>query len=562
MTNAWEIGVVLLLLVVSLIGSYLRRGRPALRVCRRGVRWLSRPRIAWLFCGGLSLILNLAVSWGIHWPQPAVQDEFAYLLAADTFASGRLTNPPHPMAEFFETFHVLQRPTYQSKYPPGQGLALALGQLLTGEPIVGAWLSMAAASAAICWMLQGWVPRRWALIGGLLTALHYHLITGWGQSYWGGGVALLGGALVYGAIPRMFRELQVRHGLLLAFGLILLANSRPYEGLVAVIPAAGMVFAGWFRGRLGNATATFSRLVCPVLVSLTLAGFGWCAYNQAVTGSAWRMPYMHYWQVRSAGVPSTDMFIGAIHHQHQAEVVPTWSERIFSSQYSKSVVSKLLRQWRFWGTPALVPPLLVVAWTWRSWWTRLAGGTVLLVLLAVVSEGTWCHAHYLAPVGGLYIGLVVQGLRWLRQWHFQGLPSGRWFAPALPLLLAAATLQGLFTDWSERPHPIGHAWSLRRAAIQAQLDRLAGPHLVLIRYSPKHIVHYEWVYNRADRDQAHVVWAKWAPPNQLEPLLNYFSNRQVWVLNVDDDSPQLGEFRAPHSRSYLAEHAKPANPSL
>ncbi len=182
MTNAWEIGVVILLLVVSLIGAYLRRGRPAVRVCRRRVRWLSRPRVALLLCSGLSLILNLSVSWGVHWPQPAVQDEFSYLLAADTFASGRLTNPPHAMAEFFETFHVLERPTYQSKYPPGQGLALAFGQLLTGEPIVGAWLSMAAASAAICWMLQGWVPRRWALVGGLLTALHYHFITGWGQS--------------------------------------------------------------------------------------------------------------------------------------------------------------------------------------------------------------------------------------------------------------------------------------------------------------------------------------------------------------------------------------------
>src|SRR5262249_19830269 len=226
---------------------------------------------------------------------PDVHDEFSYLLAADTFAHGRLTNPPHPMWEHLETYHVIFQPTYQSKYPPGQGLMLALGQVLTGQPIVGAWLSVALACAAVCWMLQGWMPSHWALLGGLFTATNWPVIEHWGETYWGGAVAMLGGALLFGALRCTVRRLRIGSSVLMGLGPAVPADFPPLGGRGGRLPAPRGPLGWVVRRCRSQGQAILLRFLLPLLAVLVLAGTWMAYYHYRVTGDPLVMPYQA-WQ--------------------------------------------------------------------------------------------------------------------------------------------------------------------------------------------------------------------------------------------------------------------------
>ena len=166
----------------------------------------------------LPVVLRLALLPHHPAPSPDVYDEFSHLLVADTLRHFRLANPMHPLHRFFETFFVLQEPTYSSIYPLGQGLAMALGWMVFGTPWAGVMLATAAFCALCYWMLRGWTTPGWALAGGALAVIEFGPLSQWMNGYWGGAVAAAAGCLVFGALPRLRQGNRRRDAILLGLG--------------------------------------------------------------------------------------------------------------------------------------------------------------------------------------------------------------------------------------------------------------------------------------------------------------------------------------------------------
>jgi hypothetical protein len=453
-----------------------------------------------------------------------VHDEFSYLLAADTFAHGRLTNPTHPLWVHFESFHILHQPTYQSKYPPGQGLILAAGQVLGGHPMIGLWVSLALGSAAVCWMLQGWLPARWAFLGGLLAVFHPKIIAWWGQTYWGGAVAMLGGALVYGSLPRLMRRPSIAHALLMGLGLALLANSRPFEGLVASAPMATVLLA-WMVGKNGpTRRIALSCVMLPILAVL-VATAGWIGYYHfRVTGSPLRLPHLVY--------KATYKGHGAIHRHREF--------REDSGSTNITLPEKLARQRKFYLPTVLIIPLLMLPWMLRRRGVCLSLLTCgLVVAVSVAVSRAW--PHYTAPITGLVFLLVVQGMRHLYHWHWPGTQALR----PLCWVIAVAYLASFVLSLARHEPSAWETWSQERAHLLHRLAQEGKRHLVIVRYAPGHRLNREWVYNRADIDLSAVVWAREMDPEHNRQLIDYFHDRRIWLLEPDAQPPRLQPYPRP-----------------
>lgn len=295
-----EICLTILCLIVSFVrpnigNRMFSRVEQALRLTAQR-RWLCAAIVGLL---PISLRVLLLPVYGV--PDAYVQDEFAYLFQADTFASKRLTNPSPPCPGHFEAVFILVQPTYASEYQPAQGLTLAIGQKFVGSPWAGVVASMGVFCALLYWGLLAWLPSVWAFVAAALMGIEVGVLSYWVNGYWGGAVAGIGGALALGALLRLHRQQRPHYSLLMATGLMIVLNNRPLEGALLTIVATGVLLYWRFVSKQLT-SAVLLRSILPPMALVFAAGIAFMAfYNERVTGHAAEFPYLLYQQ--RYGVP-------------------------------------------------------------------------------------------------------------------------------------------------------------------------------------------------------------------------------------------------------------------
>jgi hypothetical protein len=505
------------------------------------------PKTGWcmLLLAILPIALRLALLPHHPVPTPDIYDEFSHLLVADTLGHFRIANPPHPLHQFFETFFVLQQPTYSSIYPLGQGLAMALGRMIFGIPWAGVLLSTAAFCALCYWMLRGWTTSLWALLGGLLAVVEFGPLNQWMNNYWGGAFSATAGCLVFGALPRLRESARTRDAALLGLGLALQLLTRPYE-FIFLLASALLFLVPSFRKPAKLAPA-FLVLLPAIALSLL--------QNKQVTGSWTTLPYMlsqYQYGVpaaltfQSKPVPHNDLTPQQqLDYKMQLAFGPSGPETV--ATYLTRLVYRV-RFYRFFFLPPLYLALVAFLFALREFrfaWVALTLGANFFPSF---------QSHYIAAVTCLFVLVSITGLQQINRLTIRGWPAGNEAARLIVLLCAVHFVfwYGLHLfDTSgfslamrryETWDVINHANPERRIEVYQQLAKIPGNLLVFVRYSPQHIFQDEWVYNEAAIDQARIVWARDLGTTENEKLQHYYPDRAVWLLEPDARPPKLSRY--------------------
>jgi hypothetical protein len=288
--------------------------------------------------------------------------------------------------------------------------------------------------------------------------------------------------------------------------------------------------------------SSIGRIILPLSLVLTLTGVGLAIYNLRITGNPFLMPF----QVYATTYEIAPKFIWQnlrpepIFYHERMRLAAYGSEfKLYNMEHTIiGFLAKNLSElpwWVFYSLNVFIIPLIVsfsatAGWAWRTRWGRFALVTYIVFILGIFLEVPMM-IHYWAPITGLNYILMVQALRFSRY----GCANRRLkqLTFGLTVFLAAGALAISF--YMQLHANDEGVWYRRRASILRELTKIKGRHLIVVSYGPNHAIHKEWVYNKADIDNAKVVWARSIDAVQDCELVQYFHRRHLWKLYIDDD---------------------------
>jgi len=355
----------------------------------------------------------------------------------------------------------------------------------------------------------------------------------------------------------------------MAAGLAILANTRPFEGVLFGVPVAVALLA-WMFGRRGPRFAIgLARIVLPIclLTALTISGMSY--YFWRVTGSPFRVPYQV--NMETYGLlyfpweqlkPPPEYHHAVMRDFYLGEYNRGRYELAHSHPFEKIIITIMLF-WLFFFGPLLTLPLccLAIPSLGKSRKGISRKTQFLLVVLVMSALGLMLtiyvpFPHYAAPSTCVVFALVMQGMRHARIWRRKQQWTGRAIVLALPLVcvvllvfrIALAVFSG--SAYARTPqYEFVLTWgsprwiNIARAHAVEELSRNPGGQLAVVRYQQGHdLIFNEWVYNEADINNAKIVWAREMSPPENQNLIHYFHDRKAWLVEADENPPRISPY--------------------
>jgi len=515
-------------------------------------RLARQPVLAALVLFLVGVVCNALPALRFGAPLPALHDEFGYLFLGETFARGRLTNDPPPgPPEFFETFHEFITPRYIAKFPPGQGIALAVGILL-GHPIFGIWLVSGLWMVALVWMLRAAAPPGWAIGGALTAVIGYGVMTYWGNSYWGGSVMALGGALTFGGALRLWQREgnPIAAAIGAGVGCAIMALTRPFDGFVFALFPTGMIAWTLWRDRAG-APVRLAAFCIPTIAGITLL----LGYNLTTTGSPWQFAHQLYdrthvpglalfvWDKPAPDPPGLPDFLANYERGKYGIFGPSMGANpltlpLYLSNLKEYIGLQFNALFPIWIWP-LVGLGVLAALAARDGPARLALLSLLFISIPLLTLRFYGFSHYAAAWTAPAMLLLIRGAQPQKVFKLKpgaGSPALVWLMAIILALWPVTSTANVLTHGYPQWEWTNYAWVFDRELVRQELaeraEQTGRPQMAIVVYGPDHNPHIEWVFNSPDVLTQDVLWIRALGPARVPELARLFPQHDEWLVYV------------------------------